>query len=105
MRRREFITHLGSVAAAWPLAARAQPGLRVIGFLTSGSPSMFERFLVGFRRGLEETGHFEHRNVGIEYRWAEGQNDRLLPLADDLVRAQVSVIAAGGPPAALAAKM
>ena len=108
MKRRDFLRLLGGAAAAEPMlwrpAARAQPSVRVIGFLTSGSPSMSERFLSGFRRGLEETGYVEHRNVGIEYRWAEGQNERLSALANDLVRAQVSVMAAGGPPAALAAK-
>jgi putative ABC transport system substrate-binding protein len=103
MRRREFIAGLGS-AAAWPLTVSAQPRLPVIGFLTSGSPSAFERFLAAFRRGLNESGYIEHRNIGIEYRWAEGRNDRLPPLAEDLVRTQVSVIFAGGPPAALAAK-
>ena len=104
MRRREFVSLLGG-AAAWPVPARAQqPNLPVVGFLNSGSPGAFEHFVIAFRQGLGEAGYVEHRNVGIDYRWAEGQVDRLPALARELVRAQVAVICAGGPPTALAAK-
>src|SRR5215472_12488580 len=106
MRRRELIALFG-VALASPPGAHAQQPMPVIGYLSGGSQESdnIPARLVAFRRGLNEMGYIEGRNVAIEYRWAEGQYDRLPDLAADLVRHQVSVIAAmGGPPPALAAK-
>ena len=104
LRRREFITLLGG-AAAWPLAARGQqPAMPVVGYLNNGSPESDASRLTGLRRGLNQSGYVEGRNLVIEYRWAGNQADRLPALAADLVQLRVAVIVSPGLVATLAAK-
>src|SRR5260370_3511880 len=105
MKRRTFITLLGG-AATWPLAARAQQAaMPVVGFLSSVSQAQTRHMVAAFQRGLGETGYVDSRNVTIDYRFADGQYDRLPALASDMVRRPVSLILAPGPPAPSRAKV
>jgi putative tryptophan/tyrosine transport system substrate-binding protein len=105
MQRRQFIAGLGSAAAAWPRAARAQqPVLPVVGYLNSETLETYHEYFTAFHQGLNDTGSVEGHNVLIDYLWAGGQNDRLAELAADLVRRRMSVIATNNTPASLAAK-
>jgi putative tryptophan/tyrosine transport system substrate-binding protein len=106
VKRREFITALCGAAAVWPLAARAQqPALPVIGYLSSGTPAGFAPLVDAFRQGLKESGYVEARDVAIEFRWSEGQDERLPALVGELIRQHAAVIVAtGGSAPAVAAK-
>jgi putative ABC transport system substrate-binding protein len=105
MRRRAFISLLGSAAAAWPLAARAEQPVPAIGVINAGSPDAQSHRMRAFREGLKDTGYLEGENVSIEYRWGENQTDRVPALVTELIRRQVAVIVAtGGSVPALAAK-
>jgi putative tryptophan/tyrosine transport system substrate-binding protein len=104
MRRREFIALIGGVVTGWPFVAGAQSAMPVIGFLNAGARDVFLPRIEAFRKGLSENGYIEGRNIAIEFRWAEGQFDQLPAMATDLVRHGAAVIAAFGPPAALAAR-
>jgi putative ABC transport system substrate-binding protein len=97
MRRREFMALLSSVISGWPLAARAQQAMPVIGFLNGGSPEGFAPNVEAFRQGLKESGYVEGQNVAIEFRWGNDQYDRLPAFADELIHRPVSVIVANTP--------
>src|SRR5262245_55535779 len=97
IRRRDFIALLGGAASSWPLGVRAQqPGMPVIGYLSGATFEMTREYVAAFHQGLADAGFAEGRNVAIEYRWAEGHNERLPALATDLIRREVAVIAVVG---------
>ena len=104
MQRREFIALVGGATFTWSRIARSQQSMPVVGFLNGAAPELYTKFLREFRRGLNEMGFVEGQNVVVEYRWAENRYERLPELAAELVRRQVTVIAATSTPAALAAK-
>jgi len=105
MKRREFISSLGSGAVAWPFTSRAQQSaMPVVGFLSSASPQSYAHVVAAFRHGLKEVGYVEGESIAIEYRWAQNETDRLSTLAAELVRRRVAVIATTGTPSAFAAK-
>src|SRR5215813_7670365 len=103
MHRRDFIKVVAGSAATWPLGARAQQQkMPVVGFLNGGSPGGYKVYVTGFLHGLSESGYVEGKNVTVDYQWARGQYDRLQPLAADLVRRKVALIAANTPAAPVA---
>lgn len=106
MRRREFIVVFAAAAGTWPLATLAQQSaIPVVGFLSSASPKPYAGRVAGFRKGLNQAGYVEGRDLTIEFRWAQGQYDRLPVFAADLVRQKVAaIVSSGGDVAALAAK-
>jgi putative ABC transport system substrate-binding protein len=103
MRRREFITLVGS-AVAWPLGAHAQQKIPRIGFMGNSTAALETNLVDAFREGLRELGYEEGRNIAIEYRWADGNYDRFPTLAEELIAARVDAIVTAGTPAALAVK-
>jgi putative ABC transport system substrate-binding protein len=105
VKRREFITLLGGAAAAWPMGARAQKAMPVVGWISSRAANEANYLVAAFRQGMKETGYVETQNVAVDFRWAEGQYDRLPAFASDLVsRPATVIVATGGDPAAQAAK-
>jgi putative ABC transport system substrate-binding protein len=104
VRRRDFIALVGGAVAAWPVMARGQQAMQVVGVLRLTSLLDSMEYVAAFRQGLKESGFIEGQNVGIEYRWAEGQSDRLPVLAAELVRREVAVLAAIGSESAVVAK-